>query len=180
MRKSVDESWRHLESQGEEMPRHPDGHPVIPGRMPSYDDAEPLGFSYFRIHQSDADNSNLSLPRTYFGRSLLTRVSFAGTDLSESRMCWADFVECDFTGADLSGCDMRASVFDGCKFAGAVLRGADVRRSSFKGCEFAGADLTGAVADEDETIEYLYDKLTEAQQAAMVWHDNPGEEPPGG
>jgi uncharacterized protein YjbI with pentapeptide repeats len=95
-------------------------------------------------------------------------------------MCWTDFVECDFSGADLSGCDMRASVFEDCKFAGAVLRGADLRRSSFQGCDFTGADLTGAVADEDETIEQLYDKLTEEQRASMVWHDDPGEQPPGG
>jgi hypothetical protein len=33
---------------------------------------------------------------------------------------------------------------------------------------------------EGETTEYLYDMLTEEQQASMVWHEEPGPEPPGG
>src|SRR5262245_39094725 len=115
------------------MPRDPDGRPFVPPRMPHYDD-ENIGFSFFRHLIEDSDYGNLTLPGTFFGRSLLTRVSFANTDLSRSRMCGNDF-----SGADLSGCDMRASRFEGCKFTGAVLRGADLRRSSFEDCDFAGA-----------------------------------------
>src|SRR5947209_2717506 len=87
-RKSLEETWRYLEAEGESVPRDAAGRPFVPTRMPSIDDDEPLGFSYFRSRLGDADNSNLTLPRTYFGRSLLHRVSFANTDLSESRMCW--------------------------------------------------------------------------------------------
>jgi uncharacterized protein YjbI with pentapeptide repeats len=179
MRRSVEESWRHLESQGETMPRDPSGRPFVPTAMPNYDDEE-LGFSIFRSGAEDADLRNLSLPRTYFGRSLLQQVSFSNTDLSESRMCWNDFESCDFSGADLSRCDMRASNFKGCKFVGAVLRGADLRRSSFEDCDFTGAVLAGAVAEDMDGIGCVQDYLTEDQQAVMAWSEDEGPEPPGG
>ncbi len=179
-RNSLEETWRSLESQGDEMPRHPDGRPLVPDRMPNFDDDEPLGFTYFRCRLEDADNSNLTLPRTFFGRSGFTRVSFANTDLSSSRMCWNDFSECDFSGADLSGCDMRAAIFEGCKFADAVLRRADLRHSSFVRCDFSGAELTGAVAVREDRNEGVIDHLREEQQAVMEWHEAPGPEPPGG
>ena len=175
-RRSLEETWIHL---GDSMPRDAQGKPFVPPAIPS-DDDEVFGFSFFRNFVEGDDLSDVTLPRTYFGRSGLERVSFRNTDLSESRMCWNDFKECDFSAADLSGCDMRASLFENCKFGGASLRGADLRRSSFHACDFSGADLTGAVADENATIEYLYDKLTEEQQASMDWCDDPGEMPPGG
>lgn len=178
MRKSLEETWRYLESQGEEAPRRPDGQPFVPKAMPNYDDEE-LGFSYFRCRLEDADNSNLTLPRTFFGRSGFTRVSFANTDLSNSRMCWNDFEDCDFTAADMSGCDMRASNFIGCKFNGASLRGADLRLSSFEDCDFIGADLTDSVAEE-ASANYLRDHLSGEQQARMKWMTEECPEPPGG
>ena len=147
--------------------------------MPNYDDAEP-GFSLFRTNVEDADLSSLTLPRTFFGRSSLLRVRFANTDLSESRMCWNDFEECDFSGADLSGCDMRASSFEGCKFVGTILRGADLRRSSFDDCDFTGAELTGAVAEVEDAIGCVEDYLTDGQRSVMVGASDPGPEPPGG
>jgi uncharacterized protein YjbI with pentapeptide repeats len=148
--------------------------------MPSYDDEQPLGFSYFRYRLEEANNSNLTLPRTYFGRSLFRRVTFANTDLSESRICWNDFEKCDFTGADLSACDMRASNFVECKFVDANLRGADLRHSSFENCDFAGADLTETVTGHEDAIGCLQDYLTESQQAVIAWEPDPGPEPPGG
>jgi uncharacterized protein YjbI with pentapeptide repeats len=162
------------------MPRHPDGRPVLPDRMPSFDDEAPLGHSYFKSGLEDADCSNLTMPRTFFGRSWFIRVRFAGTDLSESRMCWNDFDDCDFTGGDLSGCDMRASIFRRCMFAGAVLRGADLRRSTFDGCEFTGADLSGVVAEGTGSRARLRDILSDDQRAAMSWTEDGGPEPPGG
>lgn len=179
MRKSLEDTWRYLESHGEETPRRADGRPFVHDRMPSHDD-EKLGFSYFRYRLQDADNSNLTLPRTFFGRSEFNRVNFANTDLSESRMCWNDFDDCDFSGADLFGCDMRASNFRRCKFLGAVLRGADLRRSSFVDCDFAGAVLTGAVAEDEDAIGCVQDYLAEEQQAVMAWTEDGGPEPPGG
>lgn len=180
VRKSLEETWQYLESEGENVPRHPDGRPVVPEQMPGPGDEGPLGFFYYKYRLEDADNSNLTLPRTFFGGSWFIRVRFANTELSESRMCWNDFEECDFTGADLSGCDMRASIFRGCKFVGAVLRGADLRRSSFEHCDFTGADLTGAVAEDWDAIGCVQDYLTEEQQAVMAWSEDEGPEPPGG
>jgi uncharacterized protein YjbI with pentapeptide repeats len=162
------------------MPRHPDGRPLVPAGMPSFDDRGPLGFSFFRCMLEVADLSDLTLPRTFFGRSGFTRVRFVNTDLSESRMCWNDFIECDFSGADLSGCDMRASLFEGCKFVGADLRGADLRQSSFINCDFSGADLIDAVAEQEVADGGVTDYLDEEQRAGMEWHEAPGPEPPGG
>src|SRR5262245_10595709 len=178
MRKSVEETWAHLEARGRRMPRDPKGQPLVPAAMPNYDDDHP-SFSFFRTRVHD-DWSGLSLPRTYFGRSLVEQASFAGTDLSESRMCWNDFDDCDFTGADLSGCDMRASIFRRCSFAGAVLRGADLRLSTFAGCDFAAADPSGAVAESSGSGARLRDLLSAEQLAAVSWVEVAGPEPPGG
>lgn len=179
MRKSLEDTWGFLESQGEETPRRSDGRPFVPEAMPSCDDEE-LGFSYFKYRLEDADNSNLTLPRTFFGRSCFVRVSFANSDLSESRMCWNDFDECNFSGADLSRCDMRASNFKGCSFAGAILQGADLRRSSFEDCDFTGADLAGAVAEDEDFDGCVHDFLSEDQQMVMALSTDEGPEPPGG
>jgi uncharacterized protein YjbI with pentapeptide repeats len=179
MRKSLEDTWRYLEAEGEATPRRPDGRPFVPDAMPNFDDEE-LGFHYYKYRLEDADNSNLTLPRTFFGRSWFAGVSFANTDLSESRMCWNEFKRCDFSGADLSGCDMRASVFKRCKFVGAVLRGADLRRSSFERCDFSGADLSRAVAEDADFQGCVQDFLSDEQQAVMSWSENEGPEPPGG
>jgi BTB/POZ domain-containing protein KCTD9 len=180
LRRDLEGTWRYLERQGERMPRDPQGRPFLPPRMPSYDDEEPLGFSYFRCGLQDADNRNLTLPRTCFGRSLLERVDFRNTDLSESRMCWNDFIGCDFSGADLPRCDLRASLFRDCKFVGTILSHADLRRSAFQGCDFTGAVLTGAVADYHRDEYDLAELLTKEQQAVMDWREDPGPEPGGG
>jgi uncharacterized protein YjbI with pentapeptide repeats len=179
MRKSLEETWRYLESQGETTPRCPDGRPFVHVAMPNHDDEE-LGFHYFKYRLGDADNSNLTLPRTFFGRSWFIRVSFANSDLRESRMCWNEFAECDFSRADLSGCDMRASHFIGCKFAGAVLRGADLRRSYFEACDFTGADLSNAVAEDEDFQGCVQDFLSGEQWAVLAWSPDEGPEPPGG
>src|ERR1700682_6312820 len=115
-RRSLDETWAFLRADGLEMPYGEDGRPHVPPSMPSQGDDEPLGFSFFRGKWVEVDFSNLTLPRTFFGRSSFERVSFANTNLSESRVCWNDFDDCDFSGADLSGSDLRASIYKGCKF----------------------------------------------------------------
>jgi uncharacterized protein YjbI with pentapeptide repeats len=147
--------------------------------MPSIYDEQPLGLSYFRTRLEDSDNSNLTMPRTFFCRSWFMRVSFAGTDLSESSMCWNDFDGCDFSRADLSRCDMRASRFNGCKFVGTVMRGADLRHSSFEDCDFSGAELAGAVAEDADFEGCVQDFLSSEQQVVMSWSEE-GPEPPGG
>lgn len=83
MRKSLEETWRCLESLHSDVPRHPDGSPAVLSRMPSIYDEEPR-LSFFRTGLEDADRSYLTMPRTFFGRSLFERVSFAGTERSFS------------------------------------------------------------------------------------------------
>ncbi len=82
--------------------------PPIPDRRPQCDDEAPHGVSFFRtfvgqdIEEGDADVrhrnlENLTLPRTFFGRSYIHHVSFKNTNLSESSLCWNDFSEVNFT-----------------------------------------------------------------------------------
>jgi hypothetical protein len=176
-RRTLAQTWRHLEARCEKMPRTRQGKPHVPRRKPGGQDDDPSGFSFFRTIIEEADYSACTLPRTFFGRSGLTEVSFRNTDLSGSWMCWNDFTGCDFTRADLSGCDLRASTFEGCKFDGATLKGADLRRSSFAGSSFNRADLTGAVLDSGSAAEWHADEhLSKAQRAGLVWTD-PGERP---
>jgi hypothetical protein len=180
-RRSLEESWKHLKEQGYKMPLTADQKPLVPSRMPRYDDEAPLGFSFFRTGLEDEDVSNVTIPRVFFGRSSLERVAFRNTDLSESCMCWNDFIDCDFSRADLSRCDMRSSIFRRCRFVGAVLSKADLRRSTFEGCDFTGATLKGAKADEVYGEEYeLEDRLSEKQRKSMKWAEDPGPEPDGG
>ena len=180
MRKSVDKTWRFLKAEGLEMPRAANGGPYIPSQMPSYDDPEPLGFSFFREGWEDARFDELALPRTYFGRSLLERVSFRDTDLSESRMCWNDFIDCDFSSADLRRCDLRASLFRRCVFRNADLSEADLRRSSFEACIFDHAKMRGAIAHRPSAAEDLVPLLVKPQLDEIRWVPEAGEEPPGG
>jgi BTB/POZ domain-containing protein KCTD9 len=89
-----------------------DGHPHEPERLPRHGDVAPPGVSIFRTRLDDGvDLSNLTLPRTFFGRSEINQVLFRNCDLHESNLCWNDFNGTDFTGADLAGSDMRSSLF---------------------------------------------------------------------
>jgi BTB/POZ domain-containing protein KCTD9 len=179
-RRSLAETWKHLEANGKRMPRDGKRKPLVPPQIPNHDD-DKLGFSFFRTSVEEDDFSDCTLPRTFVGRSELTDVSFRNTDLSESRMCWNEFNGCNFSKADLSGCDMRASKFVRCKFDGADLRGVDLRRSSFEDSSFKGANLKGAIMDNDSAADWGADKhLSKAQVASIVWHDDPGKEPEGG
>ncbi len=179
-RRSLEETWKLLKKRGFDMPLTRDKKPFVPPKMPAYDDDE-LGFSFFRTGLDDYDLGGLTLPRTYFGRSGLERVSFRNTDLSQSRMCWNDFIDCDFSGADLSRSDMRSATFDRCLFVGADLSRADLRGSAFEGCDLTGANVKGAKADEDFGYEYeLQARLSPKQRKSMKWYEDPGEEPDGG
>jgi uncharacterized protein YjbI with pentapeptide repeats len=179
VRKDLEATWLYLEQEGERAPRDASGKPFVPAQMPNFDDEE-LGLSYYKYRLEEADNGDLCMPRTFFGRSWFVRFRFANTDLSESRMCWNDFEQCDFSGANLTQCDMRASIFRGCKFVGAVLRGADLRCSSFESCDFSRADLTDAIAEDEDAIGCVQDYLSDEQQAVMQWLEDSGPEPPGG
>jgi uncharacterized protein YjbI with pentapeptide repeats len=173
MRKPYDESCRALVTLG--LVEEPI--PPLPSRMPSYDDEEPLGVSFFRTHLEDEDLAGLSLPRTFFGRSLVARCSWTGTDLSESRLCWNEFEDVDFSRAVLSRADLRASNYERCRFDGADLRGADLRSSSYLECSFRDAKLDGARVTERQVGQMGLDP---AQRASVSVELEDEDDVPGG
>jgi len=150
----------------------------LPKRLPRYDDEEPLGVNIFRTRLAgDLNLSDLSLPRTFFGRSEINGVSFRNTDLHGSNLCWNDFVGVDFTGADLGHADMRSSIFKGVRFVGANLKEATLLRSTFIDCIFDGAVMRGAALthQQGETMH-----LSETQKHEIDWRDEDGPEADGG
>lgn len=151
--------------------------PPMPSRRPHHDDEGPLGVSFFRTVVRGVDLEDLTLPRTFFGRSDIGPMSFRNTDLSESTLCWNDFMEVDFTDCDLSKSDLRASGFVGVKFVRTVLRNADLRRSHFEDCDFTDADLHGAKLTYDQGARL---SLSDEQRRVMDWRFEAGEEPEGG
>jgi hypothetical protein len=149
--------------------------PRMPDRVPRYDDAE--GVSFFRTWVREADLANLTLPRIYVGRSKIERVSFQNADLSESNLCWNDFLDVDFSAAALIRTDLRRSLFARVKFTSADMRGADIRGSSFKNCVFDHAIMDGAIVTRTQLSQIA---VSAAQKAAVDWRDNDGPEPAGG
>jgi len=175
-RLSVAETWQYLRDHGLEPPEDPSGIPLLLPHMPNYDD-EVLGLQFFRTAVENQDLSNLSLPRTYFGRSELKLISFRNSDLRESRMCWNDWIKCDFTEADLKLSDLRGSVFLGCAFVETILANADLRRSRFAECVFRDAEMSGAKLTRQQARGM---NLSRAQRDIIDWQEEDGEEPPGG
>jgi uncharacterized protein YjbI with pentapeptide repeats len=162
--------------------------PPLPNHRPQCDDEGPLGVTFFRTfvgqdlehgdpHVGHGNLENLTLPRTFFGRSYIQHVSFKNTDLSESTLCWNDFFEVNFTDADLSGCDLRASNFSESTFVRANLQNADFRHSNFEACDFTDADVRGAKLTREQGEQII---LSEQQQKVIDWQESDGEEPPGG
>ena len=121
--------------------------------------------------------ANLTLPRTFIGRSEISFISFRNTDLSESTLCWNDFIEVDFTDADLSGSDLRSSIFRQVGFLRTNLRNADLRRSTFEACDFTDAEMVGAKLTHEQGNQM---ELSERQRREIDWQDEDGEEPSGG
>jgi hypothetical protein len=146
-------------------------------RRPSFGDEQSLGVSFYKTKLGDCVLENLTLPRTFFGRSEIARISFRNSDLSDSVLCWNDLFEVDFTYADLSQCDLRSSVFIQTKFMGANLRDADLRRSTFEACDFRSADLNGAKLTREASPSL---GLSKEQELTVDWQDSQGPEPPGG
>ena len=132
--------------------------------------------SFFRTRLKD-DLSNLTLPRTFFGRSEVRGASFRNTDLSESILCWCDFVRTDFAWSCLRGCDMRAASFEAVRFSGCDLRDADLRRSRFRKCDFSHAILSGARLTRLQGIGL---RLSRSQRQSVDWVVGRGPEPDGG
>lgn len=151
--------------------------PPIPDHRPQITDDEPLGLGFFRTLLEEGKLENLTLPRTFFGRSEVASVSFKNTDLHESTMCWNDFNGVNFTDADLSDCDLRASIFRENSFVRANLRNADLRRSNFKECDFTDADMRGAKLTRKQGEQL---PLSDKQKAEIDWQEGDGDAPLGG
>lgn len=155
-----------------------DSIPPVPKHLPQYDDEGPLGVNFFRTFVGEGDDlSNLTLPRTFFGRSEVNDAHFRNTDFTESNMCWNDFTDVDFTNATLNGCDLRASNYERVKFVSTDLTNADMRHSWFKDCKFDDALMEGAVLTREQGAKL---DLSERQRAQISWVDDPGMEPGGG
>lgn len=173
-RLSYEESCKKLQG------RHLDADavPPMPQHLPSYDDEEPLGVSFFRTFVGEGEDfSNLTLPRTFLGRSEIDDASFVNTDLFESNLCWNDFTDVDFSHANLTGSDLRASNYCRVKFVCANLTRVDLRLSWFDDCDFDGANMKGAVLTNEQGTKLT---LTAQQRADITWVDDPGPEPSGG
>ncbi len=151
--------------------------PPICERMPTIYDTEPLGVQFFREFVEQEDFSNLTLPRTFFGRSEIKNVSFRNTDLSQSNLCWNDFIDVDFTEANLAEGDLRGSIFERVKFTDADLHGSDLRRSAFNACVFNGAAMQGTILTQAQGAQLA---LSKTQVDAIDWRDEAGPEPDGG
>ena len=149
--------------------------PPLPAQSPRYDDVT-LAVSFFRTLLDDVKLENLTLPRTFFGRSEIRQVSFKNTDLSESVACGNDFIEVDFELADLSGTDLRASIFQHVNFQGADLTKADMRGPDFRSCNFKDANLTGTKLLIEPRWLFL---LTSSQIDSVDWHYSRGPDPGG-
>jgi BTB/POZ domain-containing protein KCTD9 len=152
--------------------------PPMPDHVPQPEDEEPLGLSFFRTFVGEgADLSNLTISRTFFGRSEINNASFRNTDLSESNLRWNDFIDVDFTEAILVRADFRAAIYTRVNFTRADLRGADMRRADFEECVFEGAAMDGAVLTHNSGSRL---SLSSAQKAVIAWYNEDGPEPSGG
>lgn len=186
-RLSLDMSWEWLKLGGFDPPFDAQGKPLLPSLPPlskteEDEEDEAGGLSYYKTGVSDGDLDHLTIPRTFFGRSEIALFSFRNTDLSESTLCWNDWLDCDFIEADLSRADMRASRYVRCYFTGAALSGADLRRSSFEGCDFMDAKMNGTRLTREQASAMRQDGayLNQTQQAEIEWMEDDGPEPPGG
>ena len=153
------------------------GLPPLPAQQPRHDDPAPLGVSFFRTLLVEDALDNLSLPRTFFGRSEVQGVSFKNTLFSESNLCWNDFIDVNFTKADLSNSDLRASIFKNVMFVEANLSNSDLRHSTFEACDFTDADMDGVKLTHEQGARL---HLSDAQRESISWLSDAGSLPEGG
>jgi uncharacterized protein YjbI with pentapeptide repeats len=150
--------------------------PPLPQQPPRYDD-DVLGVRFFRTLLAESNIEELTLPRTFFGRSEIRTTSFRNTDLSESTANWNDFIDVDFSVADISRSDFRGCIFERVRFSGARLAGVDFRHCSFTDCDFTNADVAGAKFTRQAGASL---QLSSEQRRAIHWQTSDGDEPEGG
>jgi uncharacterized protein YjbI with pentapeptide repeats len=151
--------------------------PPIPAKAPQYDDEEPLGINFFRTVLENISLNNATLPRTYFSRSEIRKVTFRNSDFSESTVCWNNFIDVDFTEANLANCDLRASIFIKVNWNKANLENTDLRHSDFEQCNFYAAKMKNAKLTKDKANSI---GLSKEQRQQIDWQADEGEEPAGG
>jgi uncharacterized protein YjbI with pentapeptide repeats len=152
--------------------------PPLPDHVPQPEDEDKLGLGFYKTFIGDgADLSNLSIPRTFFGRSEISNASFRNTDLTESNLRWNDFIDVDFTEATLVRADLRSSIYTRVRFARTDLRGADMRRADFEKCVFDDAVMDGAILTRRQGAQLA---LSNAQETTVDWRNEDGPEPSGG
>jgi len=144
--------------------------------MPRFE-VDDAGLDFTRLHVEGHDLGNLTLPRTFFSRCRFQAMSFRNTDLSESVLCWNDFIEVDFSSASLARADLRLALFELTSFRDADLRGADLRAAGLELCHFDGADMDGAIVSRRQLSDLL---LTRRQRRLIDVREDDGPEPDGG
>jgi uncharacterized protein YjbI with pentapeptide repeats len=149
--------------------------PPIPSQRPRHDDSGPPGVSFFRTEVT-GELSNLTLLRTFFGKSEIREASFRNTDLTESTLCWCDFEDMDFSDACLRDSDLRAANFDRVNFSRCDLRGSDLRLAHFNNCVFEGAVVKGMKLTRAQARQVRLDK---SQAQDVDWQSSDGDEPEG-
>lgn len=170
-RSAYDDSFARFESiTGDGRPR-----PSVENR-PRHDDEDP-GPSLFRTLVQNCALERMALPGLFVGRTKLIGVSFTGSDLHLSTMCWNDFSRCWFDRCSLTDSDLRASHFVDCDFRRADLTRCDLRHSTFERCRFDGAVLTDATATGDQRASL---DLSAEQEHSVGWQERPGSVPDGG
>ena len=150
--------------------------PLLP-RPPRFNGVEPLGLTFYKTLLTGNDIENMNIPRTYIGHAEVGPISFRNTNLSESTLCWNDFIGVDFADADLSKCDLRATVFQDVNLENADLSNADLRRSTFENCNFKTAKMSGTKVARSQSRSL---PLSEEQIEEIDWQEHEGEEPEGG
>lgn len=151
--------------------------PPMPRQRPRYDDEGPLGVSFYRTLLAKVALDDLTLSRTYFGRSEISDVTFRRTDLAQSTLCWNDFNRVSFESANLSHSDLRACQYVHVSFQNADLSNCDLRRSLFEDCDFRGANLAGAKLTKSGASDL---GLAIEQLDSINWQATEGREPGGG
>ena len=174
IRWSFEDSWARLREQGLIAT---EATPYRPPQLPRHDD-EQLGLSFYKTCVAGRFH-DLTIPRTFFGRSEIRDAWFENTDLSESNLCWNDFLDVSFRNATLTGSDLRASSFRRVTFAGADLSRVDLRGSTFLECDFSDARLDGAIAVRRPWLAWIR-SLNRTQKRRMIWRWTRGEDPGGG
>jgi hypothetical protein len=167
-------SWTVLEKMGYSPPRDDVGRPMLPSKPPGDPESEEDDLSFFRTRVDSEEFSSLTMPRTFFARTEIHYTRFRDTDLSQSFMCWNDWLDCDFTAADLSSANLKAARYLYCTFAGANLNGADLRMADFIGCDFTGAQMQRARLTRKQAKSLA---LTAEQRKVIAWQSREGPEP---